>query len=315
MKLAWRWIRRMLLLGAALLLLLVLFAHRWFAVSRPSGSTDLVVEGWLYAGGCDTVAAWYRNGTYARFYTTGTARPFTYHLRQGDTLRIDLDEPLQGEASLRIDGLPRASARIRFDGDPAVEADPSTQPLRLALPPCRRIRIAASSSDPPPDGQAILFIGHLAINGVNAHELKARVGIRRATGAWEEGWPSFAHEARSCLIAAGIPPERVTAVPAERAQGGRTWSNARAFVRYAAAHGITGFDVATMGVHARRTWRTYRKAAGHADGIGVRSIHDPWCARGRWWRQPFGWILVLKEVAAIPAPSIAGDAPPSRPER
>lgn len=315
MRLAWRWIGRILLLSAAFLLLLVLFAHRWFAVSRPSGSPDLVVEGWLYAGGCDTIAAWYRSGAYARFFTTGTTRPFTYYLRQGDSLLIDFEDPLQGEASLRIDGLPRASALIQFDGDAAMEAAPSAQPLRMALPPCKRIRIAASSSDPPPDGQAILFIGHLAINGVNAHELKTWITIRRANGEQEEGWPSFAHEARSCLIAAGIPPDRIIAVPAAREQGGRTWSNAIAFARYAAEHGITGFDVATMGVHARRTWRTYRKAAGLPDGIGVRSIHDPWCARGRWWRQPFGWILVLKEVAAIPAPSLAGDEAPSRPER
>ncbi len=305
---AWRWTKRALLLLAAAWLLLVLFAHRWFAVDRPSGARDLVVEGWLYAGGCDTVAEWFRRGSYDRFHTTGTIRPFTYQLHCQDTLEVLFDPPISGDARLRIDGLPHGLARIIAGERDTIDAVPSAGSVSFSLSACSVLRIAAGSSNPPPDGQPVIFAGHLSINGANAHGLASSLRIRRANGALDEGWPSFAHEARDCLMQAGIPPDRIHPVPTATLPGGRTWSNAQAFAAFAASKGIERFDVATMGVHARRTWRTYRKAAGHDAGIGIRSIHDPWCARGRWWLNPFGWILVLKEVAAIPAPAIIGDA-------
>ncbi|MBK9177387.1 MAG: hypothetical protein IPM46_13845 [Flavobacteriales bacterium] len=302
-----RWGKRALLALVVIWLLLVLFAHRWFAISRTSGARDLVVEGWLYAGGCDTIAAWYRSGAYERIYTTGTIRPFTYYLHHGDTLIIEFDPLASGIATLRIDGLPHASARILIDDSDTIAAAPSADGIRFALRYCERIRITASSADPPPDGQAVIFAGHLAINGVNAHASASDIRIHRANGSVEDGSFSFAHEARACLIAAGIPETSITPVPASLERGGRTWSNARAFAQFANANSIGHFDVATMGVHARRTWRLYRKAMGSTEGIGIRSIHDPWCPRGRWWLRPFGWILVMKEVVAIPAPSIIDD--------
>lgn len=302
-----RWGKRALIALAVLWLLLVLFAHRWFAISRPSGVRDLVVEGWLYAGGCDTIAAWFKSGAYERIYTTGTIRPFTYYLRNGDTLIIEFEPLESGIATLRIDGLPSASASILIDDADTIAAPPSADGLRFALRSCERIRITAASNDPPADGQAVIFVGHLAIDGVNAHARASHIRVHRANGDVEDGSFSFAHEARACLIAAGIPEARVTPVPASAERGGRTWSNARAFAQFASANSIDHFDVATMGVHARRTWRLYRKAMGSSEGIGIRSIHDPWCPRGHWWIQPFGWILVLKEVVAIPAPTIIDD--------
>lgn len=298
-----RWSKRFLLVLAMTLLVLVLFAHRWFAVTRPSGARDLVVEGWLYAGGCDTVAAWFKRGAYDRVYTTGTIRPFTYYLHDGDSLILDFDPMVSGTASVRIDGLPDASASIAVGDAEGWIAQPSAESITFDLQGGERLRIAAVSTNPPPDGQAVIFVGHLAINGVNAHALAARTRLRRANGSAEDGHSSFAHEARACLIAAGIPEDCVVPVPASSEPGGRTWSNALAFALYARANSIERFDVATMGVHARRTWRLYRKAMRPNDDIGIRSIHDPWCPRGRWWRSPFGWILVLKEVIAIPIPA------------
>lgn len=306
MRRAVRWAKRTMLATAVLALLLILFAHRWFAVTRPSGARDLVVEGWLYAGGCDSVAAWYRHGGYERVYTTGTLRPFSYHLRHGDTLSVRFDPPASGHASLRIDGLPQAIAFITADGMDTIEAAPSAGAIALELDGCAMLRVVASSANPPPDGQPVIFAGHLEVEGVNAHALST-IAIEHADGRTEDGWPSFAHEAAACLMAAGIPAASITTIPAAAGNGGRTWSNAHAFARFAQENSIRSFDVATMGVHARRTWRMYRKAMGGDEGIGVRSIHDPWCARGRWWRNPFGWILVLKEVIAIPAPALIGE--------
>lgn len=301
-----RWLKRAFLATVIIWLLLVLFAHRWFAVTGPSGSRNLVVEGWLYAGGCDTVAAWYRAGTYDRFFTTGTIRPFAYYLNDGDTLVVGFPEPISGNASIRLDGLPKASARI-IAGTDTIALPASSTPMRFTLRDCKELRIAALSSEPPRDGTPEIFAGHLTINGVSAHETATAIRVFRASGLAEDGWPSYAHEARACLIEMGIPSDRITPVPARGVSGGRTWSNASAFAAFASEHGIEEFDIATMGVHARRTWRSYRKAARRNEGIGIRSIHDPWCARGRWWLNPIGWILVLKEIVAIPAPSLITD--------
>jgi hypothetical protein len=301
-----RWVKRIAIGVAVFCLLLILFAHRWFAVTRPGGSSTLVVEGWLYAGGCDTIAAWYRRGAYDQFLTTGTMRPFTYSLHHGDTLVVRFEEPVSGQATLRIDGLPEAWALITTGTD-SIAREPASDAVHFTLRTCLELRIIASSANPPPDDQAVIFAGHLTIGGINAHATADAISIRRRSGIEDEGWPSFAHEARHCLIAAGIPRERIAPVPATTGPGGRTWSNALAVAAFAQENGIDRFDVATMGVHARRTWRTYRKALKQDDGIGIRSIHDPWCARGRWWLNPFGWILVLKEVVAIPAPSLLHD--------
>jgi len=124
------------------------------------------------------------------------------------------------------------------------------------------------------------------------------VRILRANGSIESGRPTWAEEGAALLIEAGVPAASVTAVPTYTSAD-RTRSAAKEFARYAAEHELEGYDVATLGVHARRTWKQYARASAPIP-VGVVALEDPRCKRWTWWLNPYGWLQVLKEVGALP---------------
>ena len=77
--------------------------------------------------------------------------------------------------------------------------------------------------------------------------------------------------------------------------------------QYARLHAMDGYDVATLGVHARRTWIQYQAA--YPEGrIGVVALEDPWCRRWTWWLNPYGWFQMMKELIALPGTWFVTDA-------
>ena len=297
----WGTFRKLLLGGLAALVLLVLLAHPFFAITRPSGTRVLLAEGWMHQDGLREAAALFHAGGYDHLYVSGTLRPFAYYLEAGDTLEVQPGEAFSGKLELGTAGLPGTTwmllseAGIVAQGAPLAHAEDT---VITTAGPHAVLRITAAVRHAPGKGIPVLFIGTFQMNGENPHALRHRVRILRANGSIEDGRPTFAEEGAALLRIAGIPPQAITAVPTF-SQKDRTRSAAEHFGKYALQNHLQGYDVATLGVHARRTWKQYARASAPIP-VGVVSLHDPWCKRWTWWLNPYGWHHVLKELIALP---------------
>ena len=178
--------------------------------------------------------------------------------------------------------------------DQAVTAAPSLFRGRIRIP-VQAIRVVARPLPMEP-GVPEIFIRAMEANGVNVHLLQRESRFIRPDGSTSPAWPTYAGSARAALITAGIPEERITAVPAFGEPKSRSWANAHAFALQAHADGITACDIATVGVHARRSRDLFQTACGPGVRVGVIALHDPYCTRGNWWKSYRGWYTLLKEV-------------------
>lgn len=297
-----RWLKRAVWAALGGWALLMLFAHPYFAIQRPSGAGVLVAEGWMHHAGLKEAANLYLQKGYGHMYITGNLRPFVYYLRQDEGVEVRLDTPVDGGIALRMDGLPGSRWVLVADGDTVltgeIGADGKDHRLMLERP-AGTLRIMDRSGGSPGPDVPLLFIGRLAINGTNAHALPGTIARSQADGTVLPGWPTQAEEAMERLAGHGVPMEQMTAVP-NMATRDRTRGSAEAFMDVARSKGIERYDVATLGVHARRTYNSHVRANGSAEGVGVVSLYDPWCARWTWWMNYYGWYQVLKELAALP---------------
>jgi hypothetical protein len=87
---------------------------------------------------------------------------------------------------------------------------------------------------------------------------------------------SYAELARHRLLALGISPDKVIAIPGNRTRINRTLTSALAFREWLRTTNttITGINIISMGTHARRTWMTYNKILDEKYTIGIISIED-----------------------------------------
>jgi hypothetical protein len=87
---------------------------------------------------------------------------------------------------------------------------------------------------------------------------------------------SYADLARNRLITLGVAPERIIAIPGDRAKINRTLTSALAFREWLKTTNlnIKGINIISMGTHARRTWMTYNKILDEKYTIGIISIPD-----------------------------------------
>ena len=294
---------------AAIWMLVLLFAHPFFAVTNPSGGTVLVAEGWMHKEGLKAAGAQFRSGGYHHLYLTGTVRPFTYYLAAGDSIDVVFSTPRNGRLRIGSGGLPGAGLHVGVAEVPLlnIEAAKGIQDHSLELFNTTTITISAYAPNASKDGVPVMFVGRLLVNGENVHAEECRITVRRADGRVEPGTPTFAHRAMVFLQQEGLALDSMTAVPTFQVHESRTYSTARSFTAFADAHGIEQYDVATLAVHARRTWRMYRIARGDRPGAGIIALHDPWCQRWTWWTNYYGLFQVGKELIAWPAPWLIKD--------
>ena len=113
-------------------------------------------------------------------------------------------------------------------------------------------------------------------------------------------WKTYAARGAAYLRAQGVAPERIVAVPAPRTLRERTWLNGvmvREWAR-ATATPLAAIDIATTGVHARRSRMMYRLALGDATEVGVRAVVSNEFDAAQWWRSSAGSKAVLGETLA-----------------
>jgi len=303
MKRLLRWFWRGCVAWACYVALVSLLLHPYWSVTRTSGSRVLVVEGWMHDAGMHEAAGLFARQGYERVVVTGSARPFSYYLRQGDTLTLRFTEARMGEVELRYAGLPGERLQLLADSTVLLDAriSEASERRNVPLPATNALRLIVPYDGAAPSPQAAIHIAGLRINGRNAHDSITRIELAHADGSREMGAPTFAHYGQQLLVGEGIARERIVVLPTWHVERSKTYSAGRDVSAWAREQRIAAYDVATLAVHARRTWRMHRIARGN-DAVGIVALHDPWCQRWSWWGNYYGWYQVLKETLALPLP-------------
>lgn len=298
-----RWLLRAALAWVVFVALVSVALHPYWAVTRTSGSRTLVVEGWMHDQGLEAAAVRFNDGGYERIVVTGTVRPLAYYLMQGDTLTLGLPSRRDSRIDLRMAGLPGETIIVQADGRPIIHhvLGKHEESLHASVQALGSMRIIVAMPGALPASHAAAFLNELRINGANGHAEGNRVSLAHADGTRQEGTPTYAHQSKKKLIALGIDEARISVLPSWHVERSKTFSAARDMDAYARLNGIAAYDVATLAVHARRTWKMHRIARQGAP-VGIVALDDPWCRRWSWWGNYYGWYQVMKESIALPAP-------------
>jgi uncharacterized SAM-binding protein YcdF (DUF218 family) len=98
----------------------------------------------------------------------------------------------------------------------------------------------------------------------------------------------------------GLPDECLQMVPSRVMDRDRTYGSAVALRNWFGEHNtpVSGINVVTEDVHARRTRLLFQKALGDKVAVGVIAIQNPDYDAKRWWRYSTGLKEVVSEVAA-----------------
>lgn len=280
---------------------IVPFAFPFLAITEPSGAQVLVVEGWMDPGAMQEAAKLAVDSGYGQIYTTGSVRPFAYLMGYGDGIDIVMHDSAQGPIELEVVGNAGAGFLLMAGGDTLLNAAVALDPRRFTAQ-CKRpvVQFRFAAWEKPGAPGPALFIRSFTVDGMNVNYLQSSSRFTHPGSLPTEAWPTYAHSARSELIGMGLPPDRVTAVPAYGKPHSRSWGNAHAFGELARRDGITAFDVATSGVHARRSRNLFRQACGPGVMVGVIALEDPYCTRQNWWKSFRGWFTLLKEIVGAP---------------
>jgi hypothetical protein len=113
---------------------------------------------------------------------------------------------------------------------------------------------------------------------------------------------STAAIAANYLVLSGIPDSLV--VPVETRDKGisKTYRSAldvRQKLEECRPRGIQSITVFSEGVHARRSYVSFRKAFGDLAAIGVISVSDKTITPSGWRRSAKGWTTILYEIAGL----------------
>lgn len=293
------------------------WAQPYLAITKTTGSNVLVVEGWMDSTGIGQAARLATDSGYTRVYTTGTIRPFAYLLAGGEGVGVELEATTTGTVELDIVGNAGARFNLLADGDTLLSDTVYSQPRtfrRKTNKPVRSLLLMAAF-DPNGQDLPLVFVRGMTLNGTNINHLQGRSWFLFADGSTKPAWPTYADLARSELIDLGIPPAQVTAVPALGYPRSRSWGNAVAFAAQADRDGIQAFDLATSGVHARRSRKFFRIACARPINVGVIALEDPCCTRSNWWKNPHGRLTLIKELIGLPVGEVVRTKRPVHPAR
>lgn len=281
---------------------IVVEAFPFLAITAPSGSKTLVVEGWMDPGALQEAARLAMDSGYTQVYTTGTVRAFAYYLEPEQGISVHLQDSAQGKLVIDASGLPGAGFLLIAGGDTLLNQAITPKPQFYSVQmrgSNAHVHVVAWPLQLQP-GTRELYIAGMTLNGRNINLLQKRSWFTRPDSTAEPAWPTYAQSAREALIRYGVPADRITAVPAYGLPRSRTWGNAHAFGIQARQDGITAFDVATVGVHARRSRNLFQAACGPDVRVGVVALTDPFCTKANWWRSYRGWYTIMKEVVGAP---------------
>ena len=277
--------------------------HHYLAVTAPVDARVAVVEGWMPSERMDAVREEIERRHYSHIFTTGTLRPFSYYMRNGEHLVMQASDPVQGEVKINVSGIAHAGFILLAGTDTvlvqAVTGAPTTWHAYLPRP-VHSLELLSTNSGMPPDDVDNIYVKRFQVGGVNMHGLVTELVRVHGDGSRSNGSPTHAHAAAAQLVARGIPASSITIAPALDVGASKTLANAAGFAAVAKRQGLDRFDVISLGVHARRSRKMYRKAMEGDAMVGVIAIPDPEVASDSWWEHRLGRYRMLKELAGVP---------------
>lgn len=115
--------------------------------------------------------------------------------------------------------------------------------------------------------------------------------------------PDAAHDASYYLMATGLKDSDVIPVVTKNIiRSSRTYSTAvdvRSYLEKRYPTDIPPVTIVTRGIHARRTWVSYRKAFGKQTDIGIIALPDDELTAANWYKSLKGWRQVLYELIGL----------------
>jgi len=286
-------------------LIVLLGLHAYLSPTEPLKKGVLVAEGWMDQGAFAHVAAAFKSGDYAQVVTTGTLRPFTYYLNNEQQLLLgDASNPQAAEFALSASGVPGARMAFITGGDTLFDTDLTENTKSYTFNSKKKVikelAIKTYSTVSTDWSFRISIVNSLTVNGSNAHlyfnqaEHVDRLGVKTL------GTRTYAETAIASLLHWDIPADKIVTVPAlDCATPGRTKCNAAHFAKYMAKHTGQHADLITLGVHARRSHRSYQEALPADFELGIISIEDPACEASNWLLKSSGRQKVLKELGGL----------------
>jgi uncharacterized SAM-binding protein YcdF (DUF218 family) len=123
-------------------------------------------------------------------------------------------------------------------------------------------------------------------------------GAQLSRGHYLSVYKTYADLAQATLIKIGIEPERIIAVPSPQVKRDRTYTSAVSLQAWFDQNPgkIHRINLMTPGVHARRSWKLFKKALGQRVEIGIIAVTDPDYNPQSWWTSSEGVKKVVFEA-------------------
>jgi uncharacterized SAM-binding protein YcdF (DUF218 family) len=120
------------------------------------------------------------------------------------------------------------------------------------------------------------------------------------TGGYINDFMTSASVGADLLKKWGVPDERLQMVPCRVMDRDRTYGSAVALRNWFRDHNVvvSGIDVVTEDVHARRTRLLFQKALGKDVQVGIIAVANVDYPANRWWHYSQGLKNVVSEFAA-----------------
>jgi len=125
-------------------------------------------------------------------------------------------------------------------------------------------------------------------------------GPVEGSGGYTNDFNTSANVGADLLKKDGLPASMLFVVPSRVMDRDRTYGSAVALKNWVDQHqvNVTGLNIITQNVHARRTRLLFQRALGNRVRIGVIAVQNPDYDPARWWHYSQGMKDVVSEGGA-----------------
>lgn len=310
-----------LIFSGILIILLFDQVYSFLCLSQPAEPDILVAEGWLPDDALDKLKIEFLHGHYRLLVTTGFPYNDGYPVGSGGTIEFDLNNRLINSADNQY------NITVTMRGTPAKGVFPHiwlyvdsikigesfttrrkkefTFRTRLDSPP-KRIRILFDNDAYTKFADRNLSLYSVMINdsifAANDKQVAYYSFRNGEYGFIKQFGRSSAASAANYLIHAGIPDSLIIPLETDRIIKSKTYSTALDFKRWLdemPPSGKLSVTLFSRGVHARRTYISFKKVLHQQVNLGIISSPDPYMTQSDWWKSFYGWKRMLYETSGV----------------
>jgi hypothetical protein len=270
----------------------------YLSKSDQVNANILVVEGWLPGYALGMAYNEYQKKGYDYVVTTGLKYSSDYYpLYMNGYLIFHLGEKLKSldktdHHTIEINAFSelggKHSAHFNFFVNNLLTADFNAEKRKQIFPvnwmgslkDIDSLMVEFTNDDIGYFGDVNLYVKEIIID----HKIKIpfqnnsefNIGVLNGGRRIVTNFNSYAELARNRLLALGISPSRIIAIPGNKVKINRTLTSALAFRDWLKTTNIDikGINIISMGTHARRTWMTYNKVMNENYDIGIIALPD-----------------------------------------